>query len=254
MKIVLDISSFLCNAKCVWCYCNHNYKNLGFMSIENVKKFISLNPDICLEITLSGFGEPLINPNFFEIIDLLHEKYNLIVLTTNFSTKLTEQQIKKLEKYFLGLWVDAGGVTKESRYQNMKIENDFFFENKKIFDKLNSSKIYYSYIETKYNTNEDIKHSYFSIKSDEYYKAISCNKKIDYVNSQIYFEEECTEENFTILSNGEILLCCDALYPDYLIGNAFEVPILEIISDEKYKNAKQLVKEKKYSHLCKYCR
>lgn len=85
-----------CNSKCVHC---SNYSRLqdspSFFDVNLLKKVLSCNP---LEVILTG-GEPLLHPNFLDIIRKLKEKKVFITVLSN-GTLITEQIINGL--------IDAG--------------------------------------------------------------------------------------------------------------------------------------------------
>ena len=132
IPIILDISSGLCNSSCNWCYVPYLKKDFGlnkFMKYEDVEKIVKLNMGHDFKFYFTGFGEALINPDFFKIFNLIGKNFKMGSMMTNFSKELTESEIEwmllKLEK----LVIEMGGLSAESRYENMHIENDFFFKN-----------------------------------------------------------------------------------------------------------------------------
>lgn len=79
-RIILTLSR-KCNYKCKFCpHSTNNIKNElkdGFMSIETIRKLIkNIDGKFHGVFSVSGFGEPTLNPDFLEIIDILHSVKN----------------------------------------------------------------------------------------------------------------------------------------------------------------------------------
>lgn len=112
-KVVLNISN-TCNYKCTYCYANHgNYGKIdAFMDLSTLKSVIddllSANIYNIGIIELFG-GEPTLNKDLIEMIDLLNNKFNVsqFMLTTNGSG--TEDLVRKLAKYPMKYYVSIDG-------------------------------------------------------------------------------------------------------------------------------------------------
>jgi len=106
-KITIDISN-VCNAKCKWCTTGINNREIRvpakYMSKEEFRKVL----DYCLkkniiaekaDVELYSWGEPFLNPEILDIIDVIVEKGMPFNLSTNASKVviLKEEHIKSLK-------------------------------------------------------------------------------------------------------------------------------------------------------------
>lgn len=89
--IVVELST-KCNMDCVIC-ARHEVmtRPQSHMSMDTFKTLVDHNPGIDLYI-LVGWGEMMLNPNFFEAIDCLRQKGKKIALTTN-AALLSEKNV-----------------------------------------------------------------------------------------------------------------------------------------------------------------
>ena len=69
-------------------------------------------------LKISGFGEPLINPNIVEIVKYIHEKNcsNRVALFTNGSL-LTPELSRNLVKYLNHIVVSVNGINAEQIFR-----------------------------------------------------------------------------------------------------------------------------------------
>ncbi len=284
--IMLDLSYGICNAKCNWChvpYFKDNIKLNKFMSLEDVYKFIELNKNNKnIGIIISGFGEALLNPNFFKIISAIYNSgIHLRSFITNFSTNLSEDEIIFLSLVFDKINIEMGGLSKETRYNNMFIENDYFFNNLekllKIIQKNRTleKSFYLKIIRNKINDYE-IRNKDVSINAYVSMPMIYNDKFLDMVskkNSQYFYDlnymenvpieiikesnsKICTTKRLLrILPNGEITLCCAEPRNSNPLNdfNGFEQSIEDIVSSKKFLKLREDQNYKNYSIYCKYC-
>ena len=72
--LYVDPSSF-CNLKCFYCYHSQKQKNIkfGLMFLDTFKEILKQSlefPSPIKVLRLYGFGEPLLNPNFTQFVNL----------------------------------------------------------------------------------------------------------------------------------------------------------------------------------------
>jgi len=86
-RVVAAETPNLCNARCVMCPYTKMTRAKGFMEMPLYRKIVdecALHPGV--ELRLSGFGEPLLDPNLFERIRYAKERgIGKVQLTTNAS-------------------------------------------------------------------------------------------------------------------------------------------------------------------------
>ena len=95
-------------------------KNLNF---EIFKKFINQNKQL-LKIKLQGMGEPLVNNNFYKMVDYASNLGICSEITTNGSL-LNEKNINFLKKSQLSrITISVDGATKKT-FESIRIKSDF---------------------------------------------------------------------------------------------------------------------------------
>ena len=162
MKIVVELTSGFCNARCVWCFSQYDTGltvTKGFTSLINFKRFINLNKGfqdpffhhILFRKKKSDFsivpfskGEALLNPEFIDIIDYaVSKRVPLYHIHTNLAMDLTPEHLKALCKH-QKVTVNFGGGNKQTHYQNMKTDFDKVLLNLKrlvYFKRITRSKV-----------------------------------------------------------------------------------------------------------------
>lgn len=60
-------------------------------------------------------------------------------------------------------------------------------------------------------------------------------------------------ETYSILSNGDVVLCCNDLAGDLVVGNIFETDMFEIWNNKKYTKLRDDFKNKIYEDVCLKC-
>jgi len=96
-----DFQSYLCltyrcNSRCIFCASDLTGKK-DFIALEDVKKFIDSDQNINSRLVLSG-GEPMLHPDFWQILQYAHNKYPEICLMTNGTLLDSAEKIRELEK------------------------------------------------------------------------------------------------------------------------------------------------------------
>jgi len=124
-------TTLTCNARCVMCAHGYNKMN-GTMSMELFKKII----DDCVVnniqgVTLSVYGEPFMDPKFFERIEYLRSKGMTYGFISNGSL-LTQEKIDKLFAMggLQGVWFSVNGFAKEAYEKVMApLKRDVSYKN-----------------------------------------------------------------------------------------------------------------------------
>ena len=122
--ITMDIEPTTgCNFRCTMCQVsdeNFISKNLSF---DLFKNFINQNKQL-LKIKLQGMGEPLVNNNFFEMVEHASKHGICSEITTNGSL-LNEKNISFLKKSKLSrITISIDGATKET-FESIRIKSNF---------------------------------------------------------------------------------------------------------------------------------
>lgn len=113
-----------CNLKCIMCFRESGITQNKFMTLEGFKEIIDkLGPGLC-EVWPHGFGEPMIHPQFFEMMQYVKDKGMMWSVATN-GTFLTPENNKKLldtGASTVRISIDAG--TKDE-YERIRVGADF---------------------------------------------------------------------------------------------------------------------------------
>jgi len=126
--VILVATSSPCNAKCPHCPCTFlpSIRNTedDFLRLEYFKKLIDEASHYDTSIRMSGYGEPLLHPNFFEVVEYAKSKKINLSLITNGSLfdKEKIRRIIELEIDSIEISVDSH---KEEIYKNIRVGLDF---------------------------------------------------------------------------------------------------------------------------------
>ncbi len=289
-EIVIETSS-VCNVRCLWCWMYYfKKKELGLMSVANFKKFIDLNEDYLrmnkIMITPYHRGEPLLHPSFFEMIAYASSKnIKLSGIHTNLSVKVN---LRQLINSALGhIVVNIGGITKEV-HESVMINSEFDLvvknleeiialnqKNKPIFLKMNATKHNLHQLESlpnffkKLGGNPDLAivgTVGFTLPAEatleerqEFLKNITGEGIGRYL--RFYYKEDgkifakkdkCSFLCPTVKWNGSITICCHDQLNRINLGNAFKVPLADILMSRQYKLALTKGRKREFS-FCEQC-
>ncbi len=280
-----------CNARCVWCWMfKSENKPAGLMKLDNFNRFIDLNKDYfrAHNTGIMPFfnGECLIHPEIFAILDnIVKNKIKLMDLDTNFGVKI---DIAKLMSYpFKHIRVNIGGITKDVHEHTMKTDFDLVISNLKKALKINCKRIYVKMVMTKDNfkqkdqlgdfvkdlggmpehaiiaptnftaptlASNEQKKAYFddvvSSEIDEYLKFDYDLQKPGY---DIRSRENCCKYMLNcVRSDGSFTICSQDQLGQLNLGNAFEVPVIDLVTSPKYKIALEKAKNMGFD-FCREC-
>lgn len=119
----------ICNYRCSKCFHGHNTFNKEKKFIENdtFRKIVKKLPEYVTYIGLSGIGEPLIHPKFFELVDICKEERPscLVGFHTNGSlitNEIIEEILKRENIDDINISIDAIQNQTHKNIHNTKIE------------------------------------------------------------------------------------------------------------------------------------
>lgn len=180
-----------CNLRCRHCYQeNHEVVELDYKSLEliyqQIKEFL-LQKKILGHINITG-GEPLCNPHFFKILDLIKKDNNLITFSilTN-GTLITKSMAKRLAEYhpyYIQVSLEGGQKT-----------NDYI-RGKKTYQKIAQGLNYLK----EYNIYTSISFTATKINYQEFPKVVKFAKKhhVNNVWSDRYIPLSNTSEDLNM--------------------------------------------------------
>lgn len=124
-SITIDISS-VCNLRCPFCPTGSRTIRLpqGYLSADDFRTHISQFPHLSSAV-LCNWGEPLLNPELFQILAITRQKHIETELDTNFSLSLSDAFLLNLLQSGLGiLRVSLDGASQQT-YATYRKSGDF---------------------------------------------------------------------------------------------------------------------------------
>jgi len=251
-------STNLCNAACIMCP-HSRLKKMGVMDFKLYKKIIDNASKLGIKsLTLSFFGEPLLDKGLLEKIKYAKEKGMIVAFYSNASL-LTEKWAKDLiESGLDGITISFDGYSKET---NEKIRKNLKFETtrKNVLGLINmrnklkkkNPSINLVLVELEENKNE-IKQFYSEWK--EKVDGINIINMRNWAND---LDKKGTKESFhfnkkikryacgliwhrmVIDWNGDVVLCCDDWNHSSVLGNLKKQSIEEVWKGDKLRNIKK---------------
>ncbi|MBQ8292734.1 MAG: radical SAM protein [Bacilli bacterium] len=266
--IYLEITN-ICNLSCPFCSIDNREKK--YLDVEKFKKVAMMCKEYTDCLYLHVKGEPLMHPNFFQILDYLESINMNVKITTNgdflpkyqdllvkydnilrinvslqsLITKTKEDVLKYLENLvvFLNKMSESGKTSVSLRLWNDKKDSLSLEYNEYIKNYL---KEYYNseFIDSK----ALIPHIYASIE-DEFTWPSGCLE----VNEQV---TRCLggTTHIGILVNGDVILCCLDSGGFSSFGNVFDKSLHDIIESQKFNQVVTNLKNGKCDlEICKKC-
>lgn len=261
----------ICGADCIFCPHRFMKREKGIMELELSKKIIDECKALGIEyVTIYGFGEPLLDPHFFERIKYAKSKGISRVTTNTNAGYLNDDNVKKiLESRLDEIYISFDAATEEV-YKKIRPGLEFSMVEKNILSlvkakaksKTNKPEIILSFVESSLNTRE----------VDKYIRK--WKDKVDHISislihnwtGDIEFEESSNEgrrdpcrllwTDMVISWNGDVPLCCNDYENKVLLGNINERSIQEIWSGLQLEQIRQWHLEKDFtkSLICKNCK
>lgn len=138
-------TSRACNFKCIYCEHSSNVSTIKYehLSIDDYKKFVDdfkSFPDKMKTLTFCGWGEPLLNKNFSEMVSLSKDIAHEVILITNGSLLTPKKSLEIIDAGIDAVRISLQGLNAEDYYKTCGIKIDFnkflsnikyFYDNKK---------------------------------------------------------------------------------------------------------------------------
>jgi len=263
-----------CNANCIMCP-HHKLKNIGTMDMKLYKKIIDNCSKLKIKmITLSFFGEPLLDKTLIEKIKYSKEKGLQVGFYSNASLLTKDWAIELIKSHLDGITISFDGYTKET-YEKIRRGLKFDVVKKNILNLIkirkdlnkNHPKINLVLVELEENKNE-IKSFY-----EEWKNKVDSINIINMRNWANEIDKKGTKESFhfnykikrkpcsliwqkmVIDWNGDAVLCCDDWNHSTILGNLKKQSIEEIWKGEKLKKIREAHIEGKFHKvpICAKC-
>ena len=281
-----------CNYKCIHCSVPTGIGGANSRQVLSkedfdyrVNQFFS-NGYIPKVVVLYHGGEPLLNKELSYFISVLKKMgINKVCTTTNASLLTEKRSTEIIESGLDEIRFSFDGKTPEEN-DYIRINGDFFrdasnvkeflrirrklgsktpeviMNNVQILDRneINSLKnsLNYSVDIPRYLTD------YFLSEFDEIeikssaaivYPFHEESKVLDVIEYESLKPTYCSRlfETITILSNGDVVICCNDLKGEFVLGNIYQESIFEIWNGDKYDKVRMDFKKQKYCDLCNNC-
>ena len=115
-----------CNLECNYCYGEFKRGKGNFFGIEDIKVlFDDLEKIGVLVVELTG-GEPLLHPNFIEILKIALNKFETITVLSN-GVLFNDEVIKIIQKYQnkISIQISIDGCSEETNFKVRRVSNTF---------------------------------------------------------------------------------------------------------------------------------
>ncbi len=260
-----------CNANCVFCPHKKMQRTIGFMNYSLFKKIVDECSSVGIDyITIYGFGEPLIDPEFSEKVKYAKSKGIKRVTTNTNGYFLNEERVKEIVEAGLDeIYISIDAAT-EATYNKIRTNLEFKMVENNIKDllklkqknRLSKPLVILSYVESKLNEQETKK---FISK----WKNIADNISIsrihnwtgdiyhDRINNTRRRKDPCrliwTE--MVISWDGRVPLCCNDYDNRIILGDIKTDSIKKIWSEGKIKKIRNYHKNEEFNKvsICKNC-
>ena len=265
-RIYLEISDY-CNLSCKFCTSPRRNKNM--LNLDDYKNIVNKINGHAKELYLHVLGEPLVHPYIFEMIDYASEYFNVNITTNG-------RLIKKLHNNLINAKISKMNISLNSSYDldNNELFNYLSLITKFIDDKQQvDSNITINLRLWAYDLNDE--HTKIIIEYlEKYYDIKIENKNNIRLKPKVIltFEDSFEWPNLnnpyntdkgtclglkthvSILSNGDVGVCCLDTLCDSKLGNIFDSSFDEIINSQKVKDIiKGFNDNKLVLDICKHC-
>jgi radical SAM protein with 4Fe4S-binding SPASM domain len=230
----------LCNRKCVFCprvdenvYPNRKL-HMALTTIDKITRDLK-DIDFSGKISLSGFGEFLLHPNYIEIIKTIRKNLpdNIIEANTN-GDRLTEEKIKEIYDAGLSsLYVNLYDSVEQINYFNV------------LFRNIDNSR----YVLREHYNSDNTFNLYLNNRSGNIQSKI-----IGTVDKPLI--KECHMPFFKAMIdyNGDLILCQNDWGRKFIVGSLLDNHIKDLWLGEKMKQIREkLINKDRSSSPCNKC-
>ena len=267
-----------CQLKCSQCAHSNpsfikQFSREGDMNSTGLREILDPLKKKLLWVSLSHRGEPLLNKNLIEFIEIIHQFRIGVSFPTNFSVRMDDSAIARLGKSGLDkLYVslDGASINTYVKYRkggnfNLVLSNVKRLSEFKMANRLKRPKIVWKFIVFDHNVQEIevVKKNYKMYGFDTYELVhdhggdIIKQERNKEVRKRIQKRKGCYWLwNFLVIeSDGEIKPCCN--HRKFNIGNAFETRVNELWNNKRLVDMRQGFRKQGFPHeideICKGC-
>ncbi len=245
-----------CNLKCKMCPVNNGMKRKkGLMEFTLFKKIIDENPKIDFAL-MSNWGEPLLHPKIFEMLEYAKKRKIRTFITTNAVLLDNDEKMKKLlmtgvERITISLDGIGDTYTKirgfdyniiENRIKRLiELRDEFEFETKIDINMVVMPE-----------TEEEVKRFYR--KWEGIVDRVQIQPVMTFTKKKR--ETRCKEPwrgNLIVLWDGSVVMCCNDYDGELILGDANHNKLTEIWNGQMIKIMRGLHNEFDFPPLCNNC-
>ncbi|MFH1888555.1 MAG: radical SAM protein [Candidatus Omnitrophota bacterium] len=246
-RVMLENTN-LCEAYCAFCPHKDMKRQAGVMDFGLTRKIIDECRDLSIDhVTIYGFGEPLLDRDFFRRVEYAKRKGIKRVTTNTNAAFLDEGKNGSLIASGINeVYISFDAFT-EGTYKKIRPNLDFDKVKQNILDLIdrrnknekNSPLIVLSFVENDINKNEVQSYiNYWKGKADYVSVSLAHNWTGDMPGCPVAdgsFRDPCRLlwTDMFILYNGDVALCCNDFDGRIIIGNVKERSIRDIWSGER---------------------
>ena len=274
----------LCNLKCPTCPTGNGSlkRKRGILSFENYKKVIDECGEYLMSIVLMNYGEPLLNKDFYKMVEYAHKKNIFVTTCTNGHLIDPKKMVdSKIDELTIGIdgtdQKTLASFRKGANFKKIK-ENIKKLVKEKELQKTKSPVINLQYIIMKHNehqinefrrlakewgvdkitfkalwvTSKEEAESYLP-ENKEFHRYILKNKEFKLKNIENY---KCQKPWTDIAINwdGSLVICACDFDNSIILGNINEKSVKEIIKSKKAQTVrKTIINNRRSIPVCKNC-
>lgn len=257
-KVYVEITNN-CNLKCDFCI--GNKRNKKFITKDEFGDILNKLDGYTKYLYFHVMGEPLLHPEFNELVEMAKDKYFVNITTNGYLIKRIEKN-----KYIRQVNISLHSFdTKYNKSIDRYLEDIF-----NVCDNLVANGTYIKYRLWVGNVNRDVIIS----KLEEKYNIIIGDNKSIKLRDNVYYEVEeefiwpsmdndyyCEEgscmgcrTHIGILVDGTVVPCCLDSAGVINLGNIYKQDLNDIIGSEIFNSLKKgFMENKKVHELCKKC-
>ncbi len=244
----------VCNFHCRHCIVGKEGGRRGLLSYDDYVTLFDKLPLMPRVLVLYHGGEPLLNPAIGDMVNYAKDKgVHYVVLNTNASRLNGDIDLSRLDE----LRVSFDGYSPADN-DAIRIGGEFKWDARRVRSLALSSKRPRQI--TVYNINKD---GQVPLYLTSFFKGVLVVFRSEMVKEWPTIAEDAINpencmtycpnlwETFTILSNGDVVSCCEDLLGQVVYGNAFDESVLQIWA--RMQTVRDNFGVGRYPELCKTC-
>ena len=265
-RIYLEISDY-CNLACK--FCTSPRRNKTMLSLDDYKNIVNKINGHAKELYLHVLGEPLVHPYIFEMIDYAKNYFNVNITTNGRLIEKNHHKLLKAKISKMNISLNSSYDLDKDKLNSYLSSITSFIDDKQKHDEsivFNLRLWAYDLNNTHTKTIIEYLEDYYRIKIENKNNLrlrpkviLTFEDSFDWPSlANPYNTDKGTclglKTHISILSNGDVGVCCLDTLCDSKLGNIFDSSLDEILNSSK---AKEILKgfndNKLILDICKHC-